>query len=505
MAYTVGLDFGTHQTKVCIENRQNDRRVSYRFFPFEDMDGVSHVILPSVLQINDDDTVSYGFFDESRCKKMPIKKVKPGNQELKILQMIEEQKPEDPFFPPRPKFPKCSVQVWNWEDKCKKIQAGYDTKLKYWKQRYQIALEEYNKAKKEQVAFSQEAPCLFRYFKQASFTSFDWPYTISPEILSVWYLAYIILSLEKEYGTDFIVQMGAPTGKSSLEGTKRKAIQLMVAAYKLAEDEYDSDLESFLAASYNELLSKTKIEYYSDNLNEDYMIKVFPEAYASLKTLTTRGKIERGLNILVDIGGGTTDISFFEIQGTDPAIFNYSSLPIGINHIVEQSLPYGMSIYSIKSAFDAPELDETKKAYAVATYLSQVSKEIKDLVGKIQKTFNDTKLKSVSRTDLFKIMTNRPIVYAGGGSVYGKLRKRVLGFTELHPIDDSDWKGLNIEDFDNIKHLCPVLTIALGLSVRSIKQFTHEDIHSVDELFLPIKAQEDSDENDKKSYMDDDD
>ena len=42
-----------------------------------------------------------------------------------------------------------------------------------------------------------------------------------------------------------------------------------------------------------------------------YRINIFPEAYASLIGLTSRGKLSEGMSLNADIGGGTTDISFF--------------------------------------------------------------------------------------------------------------------------------------------------------------------------------------------------
>ena len=36
---TVGLDFGTHQTKLCIEDKADVNNPIYSFFPFEDLEG----------------------------------------------------------------------------------------------------------------------------------------------------------------------------------------------------------------------------------------------------------------------------------------------------------------------------------------------------------------------------------------------------------------------------------------------------------------------------------
>ena len=65
---TVGLDFGTHQTKICIENKSDAKNPIYSFFAFNDMNGNKNVILPSIVQINKDNTLSYGFVDKNNAK-----------------------------------------------------------------------------------------------------------------------------------------------------------------------------------------------------------------------------------------------------------------------------------------------------------------------------------------------------------------------------------------------------------------------------------------------------
>lgn len=56
MNLTVGLDFGTHQTKVCIEDATNPAQKIYEFFEFKNPFGKASVLFPSIVQINEDDT-----------------------------------------------------------------------------------------------------------------------------------------------------------------------------------------------------------------------------------------------------------------------------------------------------------------------------------------------------------------------------------------------------------------------------------------------------------------
>ena len=54
----IGLDFGTHQTKICVQRIPDEGRgePNYEFFQFTDLKGSKQYFLPSVIQINDDDS-----------------------------------------------------------------------------------------------------------------------------------------------------------------------------------------------------------------------------------------------------------------------------------------------------------------------------------------------------------------------------------------------------------------------------------------------------------------
>ena len=57
---TVGLDFGTHQTKVCIEDKQG-AETHYKFQRFMDLSGKRLYTFPSVIYIDQDKKLHYGF------------------------------------------------------------------------------------------------------------------------------------------------------------------------------------------------------------------------------------------------------------------------------------------------------------------------------------------------------------------------------------------------------------------------------------------------------------
>ena len=66
----VGLDFGTHQTKICVQRTPDEGHGEpiYEFFQFEDLKGRKSYFLPSVIQINEDDTLSYGYVNPEKEK-----------------------------------------------------------------------------------------------------------------------------------------------------------------------------------------------------------------------------------------------------------------------------------------------------------------------------------------------------------------------------------------------------------------------------------------------------
>lgn len=60
---TVGLDFGTHQTKLCVEKKEGVE-CSYTFLKFKDDKSIDHYTIPSVINIDDHGLLSYGYIPQ---------------------------------------------------------------------------------------------------------------------------------------------------------------------------------------------------------------------------------------------------------------------------------------------------------------------------------------------------------------------------------------------------------------------------------------------------------
>ena len=61
---TVGLDFGTHQTKVCVEQR-NGAELGYEFFMFKDAKGKEQFTLPSIIHQDGNGHLTYGYLPDN--------------------------------------------------------------------------------------------------------------------------------------------------------------------------------------------------------------------------------------------------------------------------------------------------------------------------------------------------------------------------------------------------------------------------------------------------------
>jgi len=443
----IGLDFGTHQTKICVRRTPDEGRgePNYEFFKFTDLQGNKQYFLPSVIQINDDDTLSYGYVNSARMKAEPDEPIKQAvllEEEFDIAEKAgqlydkyatAENKPEDMY-----------VLSEMLKIRLQKVKARNVRKCEEAEKEFDKLLHDYKDAKN-----------VFRYFKQATFIGGEWNRitTISNRTLCVWYLAYVIFLLEEKFGTNFSINMGIPADEESFEAKKRLAVEILATAYYLVEEVYKNDLTRFLNEKYEDLLAKTENQRYSNELKDEYVINIFPEAYASLTALTSRGKLPTGMSLTADIGGGTTDISFFTIEDGLPMIYKYWSIPRGLNYVAARSgFDYADGDFTSRVQQEVIDKFNRKKH-------ELVSNLVRDLAKKIQ---NETSIPVQNLRDALK---DRILVYSGGGSTFDFLTKSIDTFTDIRIIDASIWNEENIKDKAAVAKLSLLLTTAYGLSV----------------------------------------
>ena len=518
MSYTVGLDFGTHQTKVCIENASNPLQKIYEFLEFKDLDGNQTCLLPSLIQVNKDDTLSYGFAIEEQCKLSTPKPKAPVFEEQIIYDIEEAPKNPDSFDLPeviktlKDRYDKTGDKSLkrklnkaknNWTREVKKLKKLYLQQLKEFRdnERNIKATKEALDAKilEEKETYEDElrkwensprSRMHFRYFKLASFgdclnAKNTWKHEIDPDLLSVWYLCYLILTLNKKLETQYSIQIGIPSGtkKEILDCQKKKAYELLVSAYELSE-KYQS-LSAFKSEKISRLKDKTEIKM---NLCQEdivaYGIMALPEAFAGLRSVVAGNRISKGMNLLVDIGGGTTDVAFFTINNAIPEIHTVNSFPIGLNYIFENLIKHGGSYEEIHSSF--LKNDHENYIESIGVYHTKLKTEVNKILSGLFESFNSTSsAHSLDVTRLKQALIDRPIVYCGGGSVYERVRMQFNYFNQEKIINK---ELLDINNLTN-KHvedkLYTILATSYGLCLPTADEI---EIIPLGNLFDHINA-----------------
>lgn len=462
----IGLDFGTHQTKICIQETPDEGHgePSYEFFSFDDLDGEKSYFLPSIVQINQDDTLSYGFVDRSKEKNAGV----APKLELLEIPTIDINKEAIQLF-------EKYASPQQDENDIDAIELMLALKSDIERQRIEheneIRRSNFNEAVKKYRASRN----IFRYFKQATFSTREWDAKIDALHLCIWYLAYVIFLLEEKYGNLFSIHMGIPTDDQSFEKKRMLAVSTLASAYHLVENVFDNDFNAFLNAHLDELLEKTKIVPFSNDVKEEYAINVFPEAYAGLLSLTSRGKLTQGMSLTVDIGGGTTDISFFTIVGRKPCIYKYWSIPLGLNYLAEES------------GFDYFELDikHEFKVGVVNAFNAEKTKVVRKLITMLYAKLSKTIL---GKDRLSAALKDRILVYMGGGSTFSNVTKEHQPFTDVRRIEKTIWKEEQVKDKSEVEKLCTLLSVSFGLV--SAKDDDEVELYSMESIFgeVPLKA-----------------
>lgn len=452
---TVGLDFGTHQTKICVQIVPDEGRgqARYEFFTFGESEDTSRYFLPSTVFLMPDNTLMYG-----RLRGI-------GNSDNNT----QTQEPE-----PKP----AKKSAFDIGTKARELFAKYDGKnhsenglnvlvkmLSIYQKQLQQKEEEEEQEKtappiEQAEEMEKSAPSItFRYFKQAVLAGYSWTHPFSSTKISILYLSYILFLLEEQYGQNFSINMGVPADSVNYEQKKRKAVELLLNAYELVENIYANDKEAFLKTKLDDLLHKIPDIKYSKDLQEEYFIKVFPEAYAGLTTMTSQRLLGNNMCLYVDIGGGTTDFSFFTVRKVGerlentPSIYRYWSISRGLNYLAENS------------GFDYSEGDFEKrvKREVLNAYRSELNRNARTLEGYLLDQLHQKS--DVSDKYLFEKLNKGIVVYNGGGSTFMMLTTGLGSFNQFRVISSKLWNNVEIKDKEIVKDICPLLTTSFGLSL----------------------------------------
>lgn len=498
MSYTIGFDFGTHQTKICIEDSSNPFEKIYEFLAFEKLDGTTTVLFPSIVQINEDDTLSYGFVDNNRCKVIRNSEV-PTLRLLDLPPIVGHPKKPIPEYPSKPRnasYRKEDLDKWKkkcselekninlkWERECKKIDQDYLERIQDVKRKnenrkciHRLEMQKWKAGQKLK----------FRYFKLKAFTGeglWDYP-DFSAEEITVWYIAYVLLILKEKYNGEFSIQFGVPVGKNTGrdKAVINNAYSLYIAAWDLSEK--FSSLEEYKSSTYLYLKEQTNIrkELTSEDINQ-YIFDDISEAFAGLVAVTQQRKLGIGFHILADIGGGTTDMALFYVKtkSFEPDIIYTYSFAQGLNFIFEKAKEKFGS-YSIEELQNEFFYDSNSDLFknAIQEYESIFKEAVRSMINILRKFFADSRDKhKLSFKQFNEAINKQPIIYCGGGSLYSDLHFIVEPFTDRKYIDK---EILNIRNLKNEKQIdgkiYPILATSYGLAsygkIRD-KVFTNVD------------------------------
>lgn len=505
MRTTIGFDFGTHQTKICVERRESGF-VEYEFMTFKDLDGNDSFFFPSMIQMEADNTLTYGFVHNQHIvEERPLFTFDQPEPQWKE----PRPKPLQPQYPPHPTsnrldsifghaFYKSKME--KWEKECKKIQGLYERDLQQWQAIRDKAYEDYKhrhtawenerdttyaqymESLKAWKLRNQHRPkAMYRYFKQATFSFRKWENEIQPQQLSIWYMAYLFFEIEKRYGNRFGLNIGVPTGKQ--DGTRRKelATSLVLSAYYLVDEVFHGDKQKFLACTYMELTELTKTIPFTPEAKKNAAILVFPEAVACLRPLIQGQKVNEGkMHTMIDIGGGTTDISFFTIKDGRPRIFSFYSIPHGLNYLTKVDDTSGL----VSDTKLSTDIDDQR----MSIYHLELKKCLTSLVSDLKQSFKQTKFEDKK---LYEALNGRPIIYTGGGSTFNQIRRAYQTFSVML-VDHSCWKKDSIVHREKAIQYCPLLSTAYGLAIYA--KDDHVELSHINSLFAHLRKAADHDE-----------
>lgn len=385
MDVRVGIDFGTHQTKVCTNYQKGNHPQVFEFINFgtsSDQD----FFLPSRLNINKDGKVSVGH---------------PKVDTIKSYRYFKIASAEDEEF---------------------KGVSGFKTNDTIYE------LDRYD--------------------------------DLSPELISIIYLIHVIGFIKEDFISrhktikkqikeksfmgkffggsggdgqpeedkfDFYFQIGIPTEWSAVKNRwrKRKFEQILylavdiiqVQSYKDIKEMDLHQLKSIIVYHYQALQQEKETHSWETLLNV-YDISAFPETAAGLTYLVKTEKIGEGYYLALDIGGGSSDVSFFRVNSN--RTFEYlasESLLIASNNLYEA---YSKKSDNLESTEQAQEYLESQTKWEFDRdnlYRKAFNETIKRLNKRIYKIYNHRVYRRFRETVANAKFENQSCFLYGGGSL----------------------------------------------------------------------------------------
>ena len=371
--YHIGLDFGTNQTKVCTYSVQDD---FHEFFMFS----------------------NGSFFIPSRVALLRNNKLEYGDSTSGM-----------------------AIQEYYYF----KIAAAEDK---------EFYIETYDTVYNGDVNF-------YYYNKFKS---------ITPEFLSIAYLTYIILTVKEYYinknksrsnkgglfgrlSSDnlepseechFTIRLGLPTEWHSEKSKFRKwkFENILLLSHHLQRKYLNAS--HFIDASISDIIEELKLcqasikhdmpDQFRSRLQQ-HGLSVYPEAAAGLTFMLKKNQLKSGYYATMDIGAGTTDISFFKVLESGSIVYRASeSYLVALNDVYREFSNASNSIEELKQAeqkfMDAHAKDQPNKIEL------RYKASIRSVHNKLESRLKKLYARRVHAEGVLRNFKDQPIIVYGGGS-----------------------------------------------------------------------------------------
>jgi len=450
MNVRVGLDFGTHQTKVCVNYQKPGQVQVFEFINFGTKDS-PNLFLPSILNIHEDDRISVGNSAHASKSYRYFKIASAEDEAFRGISGLDESKEHYDLD----RFDSISPELLS---------------IIFLTHTIGIIKDRFEKSQKPAENKSKKGSFLGRFLGGKDTNN------------------------DKVTDHDYFFQIGIPTEWSAEKNRwrRRKFEQILY----LANDIIDTHSYSFIRdIPFNTMedLVKKHYEILERKLNYSSWIEIitngkisaFPETAAGLTYLVKTEKIREGYYLALDIGGGSSDISFFRVHAN--RTFEYlasESLMIASNDVYTEyrkaSTNNDSSIENVQQQLRNTsetqlEMDEYYK-HAYKHTMSKLSKKIKRI-------YNERVYWHFKKTVANQKFNDQSCYLYGGGSLLhrptkgiGKLMDEILlhdqgtewnlnatrTYAEVDPVINLDVPH-HVKP-DGWEKYLPLLIVPLGLS-----------------------------------------
>lgn len=438
--YNIGLDFGTYQSKACVYNLRSGE---HEFFTFPN----GTFFLPSKVFLRDDGKLEYG-----NTKSGKIKEVYS-------------------YF-----------KIASAEDK-------------------EFHVETYD-----------------QNYLDSNFYQFNEFRNYTPEFLSAVYLTYVLFLVKEKYQLRqqvragfnkllsklqrqdnlkeirFTIRLGIPTEWSQQKNQERqRKFESILILSELLQKKY-KEVSSFLNVSAEQLvldvrnIQKEELKFtnkkkFFDKLN-DLGISLCPETAAGLTFIIKTRQLQPGYYAAMDIGGGSTDVSFFIItQDQKIRYFASESYLIAANNVYMQLAVNAKTLRGLQDS----EIEVRRMVSNPNNGRNDLKMTLNKINGELERVISKLFVQRVHYAGIIPNYKDQPIIVYGGGSllpVLGEGRLKIFDNgvrTNRNGIVDENirsyWTFLNktgLKRFSSILNILPsnktwekdlsLLSVALGLS-----------------------------------------